>query len=248
MEATLAVSNSGSSEKEKVVLSRFLTAWDAQNHAEHRKVALFDPAQSRRLSMEQKQYLARVFYHVRGHFVDFLWFLGNHAPGLAAKKSVMDNIAEELGGNLFSHEQLYEHFAESFGVDLTSEIVFEETYLPWVRDYNQAHLAWLARQDWEGKLAGFAAYERLDNVDYADLLVMAKSFNLPPKALVFFEVHAKVQHYEMLSRPLMDAWLHDPQKVREAFTFIADHQNAMWKRLSEEIFRDSYSETQEPMS
>src|SRR3989344_3782020 len=159
--------------------------------------------------------------------------MANHAPDAKAKRVILDNIEEEFGSNRKSHEQLYFDFANSFGVDLIDEVVNQTSYVPFAREFNRKHLEYLANSDWDGKVIAFAAYERLDNVDYADLLSLAKNIGATKEALTFFTVHAQVQHYEMARDKfsLENLWVKEAEKVKEGFNFIAAHQNQMWKDL-----------------
>jgi len=220
-------------------LNQYLENWDLARRKEHSKIALFDPTLSRNLTSSEKKHFVKVFYHLRGHFHDFLWFVASHAPNAKAKRTILENIEEELGGNRKSHEQLYFDFAHSFGVDLKDEVVNQTSYVLFAREFNRKHLEYLANSDWDGKVIAFAAYERLDNVDYADLLSLAKSIGATKEALTFFTVHAQVQHYEMARDKfsLENLWDRNDQEVREGFSFIGDHQNQMWRDLSDSVFR-----------
>ncbi len=220
-----------------MTLPEFLTSWDERNLAAHCEIDLFQPEKSGQLTREQRIYFAKIFYHARGHFHDFLWFMGSHAPNHAQKKKIIDNITEEFGGSR-SHEELYIDFATSLGADLTRELVQGENYLPWLRDFNRGHLEYLQAHDWDGRLAAFLAYERLDNVDYQDLLRLVESFGVTdPNGLMFFKVHSLVHHFDMANKgDLERIWAARPDVVTDAFDFIAEHQNRMWRRLSEEVF------------
>src|SRR3989338_2094303 len=183
-------------------LNEFLNRWDWEQKEAHSKIEMFDPDKVRAWTNTQKQYFVKVFYHLRGHFHDFLWFMANHSPDNNGKQTVIDNITEEFGGNGKLHEQLYFEFGKALGVDLMDEVLNQTTYSPFAMEFNRKHLEWLAQEDWDGKVVAFAAYERLDNFDYADLLKLAKALGLTGKALLFFEVHTKVRHYEMANEHL----------------------------------------------
>ncbi len=216
-------------------LSELVHRFDEHNQHAHRQMAVFDPAHCAKWTDAQKRHFVRTFYHVRGHFVDFLWLLGNQAPQEAGKDRVLHNFREEFGEAGHSHEKLYEQFAQQFGVDLHEESLHRKTYLPWIARYNSGHLEWLHGRDWPSQQAAFAAYERLDNVDYADLLKVADAIGAQGPARTFFQVHAAVQHYQTVADALEQDWVRHSQKITDAFAFIADHQNAMWQRLGEEI-------------
>ena len=222
-------------------LEEFLEEWDRKNTEQHNKIALFNPEMVETLNIEQRHYFVRVFYHLRGHFVNFLWYAGNTAPNEQIKKVILDNIREEFSGKEKSHEQLYWEFAQGLGVDLTDELLNERTYVPFANDFNRKHLEWLHSHDWESGMAAFSAYERLDNIDYADLLTLAKNFGAEGRSILFFEVHSKVRHYEMVSEGfnLGALWDKSRDKVIEAYEFIWDHQNEMWRNLSDAVFNHS---------
>lgn len=222
-------------------LKDFLNEWDQKQREEHKKIPLFNPEKVKQLTDSQKKYFVKVFYHVRGHFHGFLWFMANHSPNNQGKQAILENMAEEFGGDGKSHEQLYFDFGHALGVDLTDEVLNQTSYLSFAKEFNRKHLEWLAGADWDGKIIAFAAYERLDNVDYRDLLELARACGVSGEALLFFEVHAKVQHFEMANEHLglQKLWEKDPQKVKDGFNFIGDHQNQMWRDLSHETFHAS---------
>lgn len=201
------------------------------------KIHMFNDTVSIQLSAEQKKLFAAVFYHLRGHFINFMWFLANFTTDGQAKSLVLDNISEEIGSQThLSHEMLYDHFAKACGVDIKQEIIFETNMLPFAKQYNRQHLQWLAEHDADDRLAAFSAYERLDNVDYPILLTFAKRFELPASAMTFFTVHIHVKHFDHTRELLNPIWEKDPEKVKRAFSFIYDHQLWMWQQLSDLIF------------
>jgi hypothetical protein len=58
-------------------LEEFVTPWLHNYRQTAGSIDLFDPEKVKTLSPEQRAFLAKAFYHVRGHFHDFLWFIGN---------------------------------------------------------------------------------------------------------------------------------------------------------------------------
>ncbi len=110
-------------------LNNFLEQWDLDYAKSINNIPLFNPELTKLWTQQQKVRFIKVFYHSRGHFRDFLWHLGNFAPNKAAKALVLENIAEEFGGDNPSHEQLYLDFAQKHGVDLTKEILEEKNYI-----------------------------------------------------------------------------------------------------------------------
>lgn len=216
-------------------LQEYLVQWDERNRIAHRSIALFDPEKTSRWSQSQKVTFAKLFYHARGHFYDFLWYMGNFAPNIVQRKKIIANITEEFG-SAKSHEQLYVDFASAVGADLSQEIVDNQSYTPFLRDFNKGHLEYLHSHDWNGRLCAFAAYERLDNVDYEDLYVLAKSICSNEPALFFFKVHALVKHFDMVDQgDLEKIWETEPDALKEAFEFISEHQIGMWRSLSSAI-------------
>ena len=175
------------------------------------------------------------FFHARGHFHDFLWYVGNHATDKETKDIVLKNIAEELNGAAMSHEQMYFEFAKSVGADVSEEFISEETYLQFVKQFNHGHMRWLHLHDSDERFGAFAAYERLDNVDYAKLLQLVKELNVSNKVKVFFKVRSLVEHFSPTKVKLQGIWDVSSNKVKESFEFIGKHQINMWKMLSNEI-------------
>ncbi|MCP4476218.1 MAG: hypothetical protein GY821_16995, partial [Gammaproteobacteria bacterium] len=179
-------------------LADFLTQWDNAYRFEVVKLSLFQPEQTAQWSMAQKQQFCRLFYHARGHFYKFLWLLGNVAPDENAKAKVLENIDEEFGGTGLSHERMYQIFAEALGADVNDEFLTEPNYLPYLQQYNLGHLTWLDQQNWEGKWAGFSAYERLDNIDYHHLELLVKSFGITgclTTIIIPYGRHAQLTHF-----------------------------------------------------
>lgn len=221
-------------------LREFITGLDESYLTEIKKIALFTSA-SHSLSKEQKKVFVKVFYHLRGHFHEFLWILGNFAPNPELKSIVVKNIEEEFGLRC-SHEELYIRFANALEVDIIKEIVDEEHYLPFANDFNYGHKKWLMEHSWNSKMCAFAAYERLDNVDYPNLFDFAKGFNISESALAFFRVHTAVTHFENTEAQIAQIWHEDKMCVINAFYFIYGHQLQMWRQLSEIVF--SYEKDQ----
>lgn len=216
-------------------LDSFLMEWDRDYKSKLEDIELFNLNLTPNWTKEQKIYFAKVFYHARGHFHDFLWFIGNHAKSKTVKDIVLKNISEEMNGSGLSHEQLYIDFAKCMGADIEREFVEEETYLDSIKEFNKGHLQWLRSHDDECRFSAFSAYERLDNIDYHYLLKLVMTLNLPTKALLFFKVHTRVQHFGTTENELRKIWDRNPEKVKEAFQFIGRHQIKMWNDLSNSI-------------
>jgi len=199
-----------------------------------KRIALFDTQKASLLSLDQKQLFCKVFYHLRGHFHDFLWIMGNFLPNEELKQIVLSNISEEFGMRC-SHEQLYVRFAEALDVDIIKEIKEEQHYLEFAKAFNRKHKNWLLNHDWEYKMSAFSAYERLDNVDYPYLFNIAKSFGLSDYDLSFFRVHTVVRHFESTEEQIGKIWERSKEKVIPSFHFIYNHQLQMWSNLSDTI-------------
>ncbi|KTC74080.1 Uncharacterised protein [Legionella bozemanae] len=200
-------------------------------------IPLFDPQKTSVWTCEQKKIFASIFYHLRGHFINFVWFIANFASNELTKKIILENIHEELGiGSRFSHEMLFERFAKECDVDIHDEIINETHYVPFAKNFNKAHLQWLSEHDEEERIAAFAAYERLDNLDYPYLLQMADSINLSSPAKTFFKVHAYVTHFDSTLELIQPIWEKTPHKIIRAFHFIYTHQLQMWCNLSQQLF------------
>ncbi|MEI6728974.1 MAG: iron-containing redox enzyme family protein [bacterium] len=214
-------------------ITDFLATWDDQYQTQILKIPLFQERSS--LNLYQQKKFAAVFYHLRGHFYRFLWYLAGRAPDNRYKKIVLANISEEFGGQLDSHEELYWEFCKALNVNISEEILNPKFNLKFTELFNQTHLEFILKENWPAAWAAFAAYERLDNIDYANLKNLALKFDLPAKALKFFEVHTKVTHFEKTEPLLSNLYLENFDEVKKGFEFISKHQIQMWKNLSESV-------------
>jgi hypothetical protein len=217
-------------------LHAFLERWDIAYQQQIEKILMFQPDVCSQWSLQQKQLFTTLLYHQRGHFGEVLWYLGNFAPNAKAKKLILSNFEDEFNGRGKSHEQLYLEFAKSFDVDLTNELINEEYYLPFLREYNHGHLRWLRRHDWSHNLAAFAALERLDNLDYANLRDIAINIGTHPRHLGFFDIHIQVTHYdEIENASFNEQWEIQSDIIVNVFKFIGEYQIAIWKKISHEV-------------
>lgn len=219
------------------LLDQYLKHFDDLYRTSLVQIPLFNPQLTAQFNGEQKKYFAAVFYHLRGHFINFMWYMANFSSSQTIKTLILNNIHEELGvGTLISHEMLYERFATECGVNIHDEIIHQTHYLPFAKQFNQKHIQWLATHSNEEGVAAFSAYERLDNIDYFYLLYLAKSFNLSSKALTFFKVHVHVKHFDATLDMLLPLWEQNPEQLMQSFDFIGNHQLTMWRNLSEVMF------------
>lgn len=219
-----------------LTFNQFLTQADNEYRKQLASIPLFDINKTSCWNKQQKKHFAAIFYHLRGHFINFMWYVANFAPDESTKMIILENITEEVGKDKFSHEKLYALFASECGVDIHDEIVNETHYLPFARKFNKGHLAWLAAHDEDKQIAAFAAYERLDNIDYFYLTTCAESLNISQPGMIFFRVHSYVEHFGAVIERLLPIWEHSSEKIKAAFDFIYSHQLQMWRQLSEEIF------------
>jgi pyrroloquinoline quinone (PQQ) biosynthesis protein C len=220
----------------EMTLDDFLIKWDKDYHHNIAHLPIFDKNQTSKWTVAQQQYFVKTFYHVRGHFHDVLWYMGNFAPNKEMKELILENIRDEFNGNAMSHEYLYILFAKAVGVDLEQEFVKEESYLPFIKEFNHGHINWLRSHDWDERLACFAALERLDNLDYKRGKAIAESLRLKNSDLVFFNVHIQVEHFSPIFNYIQNIWNSNPKKIQLAFSFIMRHHATMWDKLSKAIF------------
>lgn len=200
-------------------------------------IDLFNVDKTAGLSDLQKTEFAAIFYHIRGHFIDFMWYLANFSTEQTIKDIILLNINEEIGvGNKLSHEKLYERFAMECDVNIHHELVHQTHYLPFAKHFNKEHIRWLSEHDNDEQFAAFAAYERLDNIDYLYLERFVESLKLSQQAITFFKVHRYVEHFDATLEILLPLWEKSPNKIKEAFSFIYSHQLTMWQLLSDVIF------------
>jgi hypothetical protein len=220
-------------------LDSFLEGWDREYNRKTQQIALFQPELTSNWSEKQKHLFASVFYHIRGRFHDFLWYVGSHADDKETKDIILKNIAEEFNGSARSHEQLYIDFASSVGADVKNFLVDDKYYMQFAKRFNENHLKWLNEHNPDYQFAALSAYERLDNIDYTLLHILAKSLNVSNRGQIFFKVHSVVEHFGPTYNKLVDIWEESRSIVEESFAFIGDNQLEMWKNLSEIIFNDN---------
>lgn len=217
-------------------LDNFLKAWEKEYVDKVSQIPIFNTDLTANLSQSQKEMFVKLFYHLRGHFHDFLWYVGNHADDKETKDIVLSNIAEEFNGGAKSHEQLYMIFAESLGLNIRNFFQDKEYRIDFVEDFNNSHIDWLHKHSADHCFCAFAAYEKLDNVDYQKLMELVKSFGISHKGQVFFKIHSVVEHFQPTYNKLSHIWSKSEEAVKDSFTFITDNQAKMWQKLSDKIF------------
>ena len=124
-------------------LEKFLSCWDNKYKEHMQSIPMFNPENSKKWDKVQQQFFVKAFYHIRGHFHQFLWEMGNFAPNSETKEMILNNIRDEFGKSGLSHEKLYFMFAETVGVNLEYEIIEEKSYLPFIQEYINGQIKWL---------------------------------------------------------------------------------------------------------
>jgi hypothetical protein len=218
-------------------LEEFIHDWDVTYNKSITNIKLFDPRTV--LTDIQKERFVRYFYHARGHYYKFLWFLGSFQVDQRCKDIILDNIREEFGYRSKAHEQHYIDFAKSLNVNLQDEILFDSNYPETIKIFNFNHLKFIVSEHRNRTWAAFCAYERLDNVDYDNLAKITSKFGLNSRDLVFFSVHQYAQHFSPALPLLEEIWQSDEKSVKLGFQFIAQNQIQMWQSLSDCIFAQS---------
>lgn len=218
-------------------LSDFLTTIDNEYIKTIARIDLFDPKKTSHWTQEQKKLFVYLFYHARGHFYKFLWYMGARSSSQETKDRIIENIKEEFSETDQSHDTLYLNFARSLGLNLEKEIYEEKFYRPFLREFDRNHLRWIVEASSEQKLVAlFSAYERLDNIDYSNLLHLAKRLGVTdPNALLFFTVHSNAKHFDRLYNTLDATWKNHKDHIVDAFKCIYENQANMWNLLSKEI-------------
>lgn len=219
-------------------LERFLSLWDELYAEEVAEIELFS-LEKKFWTLEKQRIFALTFYHLRGNFHDFLWYLGNHAPNKEFKKVIVSNIMEEFSMQNMSHEKLYFAFCEALSLNLNSEISKPKYYFDFAKDFNEGHLNWLRQTNWNQNFSAFSAYERLDNIDYANLLKIVNHFDINDNKKIFFKIHAQVEHFEETYPLLIKMWQENCNDVTSGFYFIFHHQINMWKHVNNLLIHGS---------
>ncbi|ELR97577.1 iron-containing redox enzyme family protein [Gloeocapsa sp. PCC 73106] len=217
-------------------LENFLNEWDKTYLNSLKNIPIFNSKTTQNWTEDQQRLFIKLLYHVRSHFGEFLWHLGNFAPNVQMKEMILENIRDEWGKDGPSHEQIYLNLAHQMGVDLTYECVEQENYLPFLREYNQSQIRALIEHDWQHKLVGFAVGERLDKTDYECLRDIFRNFGLTETQLVFFNKHIASDHFEgAIAMALQEIWLSDSKLVINVFKKVGAFQTLMWQNLSQTV-------------
>ncbi|MEB3826155.1 iron-containing redox enzyme family protein [Phormidium sp. CCY1219] len=220
-----------------VSLRQFVEPWYEKYAQSLNAMKLFTAHEQ--LTKEQQIYFVQLVYHLyRLSSQEILWYLGNHAPNLTIKQSIIDNIREEMGGAGRSHEEMYHNFAVAVGIDIKSKYFMDDTYPSFVSGYKRGWIEWLQSgedQDTHSIACLLSAWEKLDNVDFLALLRVAETFNVPQNALTFFKVHCEAKHFEIMEPVLLPLWEKNSQKVEEIFQFVSQYELKMRQQLSDAV-------------
>lgn len=225
---------------EQTEMMEFINQIDSEYHNKLHALDLFNPDLTKQWDADVKKQFAGQLYHIRGYFIHFMWYLANFNSNKTFKQIILDNIGEEVGINeKLSHEQLYAQFAEDCGVDVQDEILHQTNYSDFARTYNHQHIEWLSAHSETAQIAAFAAYERLDNIDYVYLYRLGQSLNLPAKALLFFKIHTHVEHFGPVLPILETKWVEHAEEIKMGFEFIYSHQYNMWANFSNALIPEA---------
>jgi DNA-dependent RNA polymerase auxiliary subunit epsilon len=216
--------------KNNRTLSQYTNQWSVDYSQKLRRCQLFQPDFAKNLTLSQKQNFIKYFYHIRGNFYTFLWFIGSLAPNVEYRKVALANITEEFGISM-SHEQWYIEFAAAHNVDLRAEIIEKKYNAEFIKTYNKGHIDYILNHNFDLVWSVFSAYEKLDNFDYPSLQTFATNIGTNGKALTFFRIHSSGNRYDSTSNLLQESWERDPKIVIQAFKFVANHQLMLWNDL-----------------
>jgi hypothetical protein len=216
-----------------ISLTEYIKQWQDNYNEAIQKLPLFQPQVTALWSHTQQQAFALTFCHSRGHYYKFLWYLGSLAPSKEYRDVILQNYRDEFGQGI-SHEQLYWSFAKALGVDVQREILEEKHHFDFIRTFNQRHLNCVVVNDWDMIWGSFSAYEALDNIDYANLYQLVRSFGIDDRdpSMMFFKIHLHANHFETTTQLLENTWVRNEQAVREGFEFIAENQIELFTEMS----------------
>jgi nucleoside-diphosphate-sugar epimerase len=211
---------------------QFIREWDQLYKDDIATIPLFDKKVTGAWSRQRQGYLAGVLYHVRCHFGEVLWEMGNVAPP-EFRPIIVANIKDELGVGQENHEHLYQRLANRVGCDLKFEKFDKKYYLPFLQFYNEAQMRAIHEFPWDEVLLGFGVGEHLDYMDYSNMQSIFQSFGVEGDDLAFFQTHLIADHFDgPLAKYVLDAWENNQPLVRDAFDRVRHFQIMMWRELS----------------
>lgn len=229
-------------------LEFYVKKWVDDYRAKQQQISLFNPDLTAQFTLGQKRLFFERLEELRRHFNALLGELMAFAPTQVYKHALLANLKEETGVSddgreVRSHDELYNISARAVGVEMIHSIYAGRTRTPYGKRFNEEFSAWIieqlavygAERGWNRIWGAVEAYEKLDNVDYPALLELAKSFGLSGEALVFFEIHVCVEHYEHGEKLLEGIWEKDPDSVHAGFEFIERIQLTALQALSDDL-------------
>lgn len=212
-------------------LEHFIKNWGNNYAQDAEKLPLFNTNLVKKWSTHNIKRFVTCFYHIRGHFHDFMWQVASKSKKPSVKKIILDNISEEINCSGKSHEKLYLQFAHSLNINLEQEFATQQHNSDIAQLFNKGHLLWLSQHSPNACFAAFSAYEKLDNLDYKYLYNIAKTIQNDNVALTFFKIHNQVKHFDNTYKALAEVWINSHKTVIDAFNFIGEHQLKMWQEL-----------------
>jgi hypothetical protein len=246
---------------------QFLDRWCREYVRALGTVDLFKP--STIVTEHQQRTYVAAFQTFRGHFIETV-LLPMHrlakdpSVPFSYRRRILEGVAgplrDELGINEednLPHDQLYQQFGNSIGVDADSALWDLECQPRSIRVYNQnlhGYLTSCLGRSWSDVVRGLTVYlllERVDEFDYGTQLKFASRFSLirqidpvdRTRALEFFSVHASLldQHFESMPDFLDELWVTHEHEIRQASEFLAKIHHCMYVGLSEHVLGKRHS-------
>lgn len=184
------------------------------------------------LTREDLQYYASEYYHQVESFPQALAEFARRLPACELRRSVMDNLADELGGrDELSHAELWLTFAEGVGVKLpfpkcprSAEI---QRLISFFREVARHGLP-------EQALAAFYAYEsQVPRISSIKKRTLRHIYGCDDTTCQYFEVHTKadVLHAEVWRKQLVKRLQSGNFSMESAIGSADAASGALWRAL-----------------
>lgn len=189
---------------------------------------------------------AEIFYFVRYDFCHLNFILGERCcPNEFLWAGLAKNLYEELGGKSGqSHNQLYRDFLTAVG----SQESMLKTEPAFARQFNQTWETHCRQAPLEEALCAIAIYEAFDIPDYQLLLRVMKGANVSQRGLLFFQVHAVANHFEMFEDIV--SWLRNQEGGESIFNrareFVFETHTEMLRGLVASLKNQVIESTVQP--
>ena len=247
---------------------RYLSGWCSDYAESLAAIELFKVSTT--LTTHQQRTYAAAFQTFRGHFVETailptLRLAKDSAVPTKYKDRIVQGVLAPLRDECglgeehnIPHDELYQRFANSLGVNADAALWDRECQPESVRLYNRTlhrYLTSCLGRLWADVVRGIAVYlflERIDEFDYAMQLEFVNRFSLVrelsdsqrARALEFYSVHAALldRHFESMTSLLDDLWESQEQEIRQASGFLADIHLRMYVGLSKHVLRGAIEE------